>query len=175
MITNNLLYKDVHNNTNNVNLNVSDIVRSQHPIVDDNQEIVLVSDKIEPSSKIKRASCYQGDSIFGESAGVQCAAMAMGCIIHKKIINPNQWTTNILNNILIESNDLYQMVVDLLGETIPTNGYLNVQSFNCIKHDILMYRSFFKLDYSEEPEIYGNLKYNLNIGSCGGINLNLVF
>lgn len=117
--------------------------------------------KINDLSRKVRVSWHQGNDVIFTSgfAGVQCCAMALANILRACILSPQHWSTNVLNlNMIIcdqiYSNIRFQTERNLAAHPIDDNGYLLVQNFNTIKHDLVTFDKRFQITFDEEPIIY---------------------
>lgn len=127
-----------------------------------------------PGVRVVYGSFHQSDkTIFKHQyAGVQCAAMAMAAIIKSNILSPAEWTTDTINNYLIEGDFLYRSVHRLLIEkdaAFPQHGLLRVNDFNVIKNTMYMFNHVFSMDFNDDPEIFGSLRNKRN--SSPGVSL----
>ena len=90
--------------------------------------------------------------------------MALATILRSSLFSPEEWTTNTLNENLIQGNDCYNLIRNSTNTSdafaIPASGYLLVRNFDCIKNAIQMYGSTFGISYALDPEIYGDLRQN---------------
>lgn len=64
---------------------------------------------------------------------MQCCAMALATIVRATVFYPSDWTTNTLNENMIEGDNLYNLIRVNSNEEpnahpIPENGFLNVQN-----------------------------------------------
>lgn len=104
------------------------------------------------------AEYNHSDDQFGEYAGKQSLGMALGAIIYSRAINsPRNWTPEELNYILLESNGLYYEVRSSCDD-IPTSGYLRVNNFDVIKHNLTLFKKNICLIYADEADICGLIK-----------------
>jgi hypothetical protein len=131
--------------------------------------------KINDNIRMLRGSWHQGDkNVFHmKFAGRQCCAMAVTSILKAKILSPSKWSTNTINQNMMEANALYK-TVHILSEyedvRIPTTGYLFLNNFDVVKNDITMFDTSFKIAYERDPSIYGNLCDN-QLSQSFGFNL----
>ena len=171
---NNHLYHDVQNVSNSIQCDVADFITVQPPPAPLPNFI-----SISRHSKIIRAEWNQGNAMFGVHGGKQCCAMAIGAIVRSTILSPSQWDSNTINDVLIESNKLYERVLLSNPQKIPPSGFLLVNNFDVVRDDIKMFRTGFSLHYDRDPAIFGNLRDCKNppgdIGVCLSAGLNNLF
>lgn len=123
-----------------------------------------ILDYYDNAIKVVNAEFNQSDIIFGQFAGSQCVAMALGGIIYLKVVkSPQNWIREELNNILFESHGLYCDVRrKSKPEDIPLSGYLLVNNFNIIKHNLILFGKKISLIYPDEDDIYGLIEGSHN-------------
>lgn len=127
---------------------------------------------IDPHCRIIRGLWHQADAdIFNSKyAGRQCCVMAMSSIVKSVIIPPSEWSTDIINQNLIEGNAIYktiQLLSDHQGIGIPASGYLFVKNFDVVRSDLKMFDATFDLLYENDPLIFGSLSDEKNQGPVG--------
>ena len=58
--------------------------------------------------KVVQGSFNQGNAMFGETAGIQCASMALFALSYSTLKQVNRWDQFDLNIILINDDALYR-------------------------------------------------------------------
>lgn len=96
--------------------------------------------------------------------------MALAFIVKSAVLPPAQWTSDTINQNMIEGNALYK-TVHVLSEyariVIPSSGFLYLKNFDVVKNDMRMFDGRFIVDYENDPIFYGNLQDDLNQEGCG--------
>ena len=128
---------------------------------------VEINDNFKVLGRVISGAWNQADSkvFYSKYAGKQCCAMALAFIVKSAVLPPAQWTSDTINQNMIEENALYK-TVKLLSEhakiVIPSPGYINLKNFDVVKNDLRMFDARFLLNYENDPVLYGNLKDDLN-------------
>ncbi len=122
-----------------------------------------------------RASWVQSDvGIFNNGyAGVQCLTMVLANIVRAAIFPRKSWTTNILNENMIEGDILYGKIRDLTANNssalqIGLDGFLEISHLNILRSSNLsMFGQSIAIEYDENTEFFGSLQDSVNISNIG--------
>ena len=63
-----------------------------------------------------RGTFHQGNSLFSESAGIQCTAMAAASIVMCTFKHPAKWTTHDVDSVLILGDEVYKKSIKARNE-----------------------------------------------------------
>ena len=80
-----------------------------------------------------RGSTHQGNAfLFGHSAGFQCTAIAFYALLFASLMPVSDWTTPVVDSILHEGNDLYNVIIQDHGPFYM--GHDNLHNTVVINH-----------------------------------------
>lgn len=167
LIDNNPLYQDVTIDTN-ARIEQSDMIRVQEPSRREAQEPRGQYKPCNSVSRILHASHHQGNiTLYPETGGRQCCAMAFANIVRASIVPPRQWNKMIFDENMFSGDDIYQRVVNTWNELpneeqVDQNGYISVRHLAVIKDDFEMYEKSFEFDCANDSPWFGNLRDTLN-------------
>ncbi|KAL4706339.1 hypothetical protein ACJJTC_016633 [Scirpophaga incertulas] len=166
LIENNPLYQDVTVD-NNVRIEQSDIIRVQEPQREP-QELRGQYKLCNSVSRILQASHHQGNlTIYPDTAGKQCCAMAFANIVRASIVPPRQWSKMMLDENMFSGDDIYNQVITLCNrlpdaQPVDQSGYLSVNHLAVIRENFEMFEKTFKFECASDSPWYGNLRDALN-------------
>lgn len=79
--------------------------------------------------------------------------------------DPANWTTQDLNEIMMEADELYYNVLMVSDpEKIPPSGYLLVNNLSVLNNVVHLFETKFTFHFASEPEIFGDVNNDYGFG-----------